>query len=454
MSDIFISYAREDRPRAEAIAKALEEHGWSVWWDRDIRAGKNIASVIEEEIGKARCVVVLWSATSVRRDWVNDEAREGNERGILVPVLIENVRPPLGFRSMHAADLTGWERDAGAPAFRRLCSDIEALIGAPAKAAGAAMPPAAGLVSAPVPEKAKPLQPQDRFVTEWMRAPAPVFGRRWVLAVVLLAALACAGYLASRPPASNKIASPPLTLPSDAQTIPKETYVRIEPGQFQMGAAPLDTEADGDEKPRHPVRITKGFWLGATPVTIADYKRFVGERPQFKMPDAPTFNPNWSKTDHPIVRVTWDEAKAYCEWAGGRLPTEAEWEYAARGGKDGLKYPWGNAITPENANYSGSKWNGTSPVGSYPPNAWGLYDMAGNVLEWVADWYGEHYYGTLPLDKPVDDPRGPQSGTMRVLRGGSFNVVSRYLRAAYRYSYAPGVWFYSIGFRCVREVVP
>jgi hypothetical protein len=113
MSDIFISYAREDRPRAEAIARALEEHGWSVWWDRDIRAGKNIASVIEEEIGKARCVVVLWSATSVRRDWVNDEAREGNERGILVPVLIENVRPPLGFRSMHAADLTGWERDAG-----------------------------------------------------------------------------------------------------------------------------------------------------------------------------------------------------------------------------------------------------------------------------------------------------------------------------------------------------
>jgi hypothetical protein len=88
MSDIFISYAKEDRPRAEAIAKALDDHGWSVWWDRDIRAGKNIALVIEEEIGKARCVMVLWSATSVLSDWVNDEARAGNERGILVPVLI------------------------------------------------------------------------------------------------------------------------------------------------------------------------------------------------------------------------------------------------------------------------------------------------------------------------------------------------------------------------------
>jgi len=134
MSDIFISYAREDRPRAEAIAKALEAHGWSVWWDRDIRAGKNIALVIEEEIGKARCVVVLWSAVSVRRDWVNDEAREGNERGILVPVMIEDVRPPLGFRSMHAADLTAWQRDGKSPAFARLCADIEALIGPSVKA--------------------------------------------------------------------------------------------------------------------------------------------------------------------------------------------------------------------------------------------------------------------------------------------------------------------------------
>jgi formylglycine-generating enzyme required for sulfatase activity len=437
MSDIFISYAREDRPRAEAIAKALEEHGWSVWWDWNIPAGKTFRQVIQEQLDKARCVIVLWSATSIASEWVIEEASEGNDRGILVPVLIANVRPPLGFRSMHAADLTGWERDAGAPAFRRLCSDIEALIEAPAKAAGATMPPAAGLVSEPVPEEAKPLQPQHRFVAEWMRAPAPVFGRRWMLAVVLLAALVCAGYLASRLPVGNKTATPPLT-----------AYVRIEPGEFQMGATPEDAEAGGDEKPQHPVRITKGFWLGATPVTVAAYKRFVGERPQFKMPPAPSFNPDWSKLDHPIVRVTWDEAKAYCEWAGGRLPTEAEWEFAARGGKDGLKYPWGNAITPGNANYIASKWNGTSPVRSYPPNTWGLYDMAGNVWEWVADWYDEHYYATMPLAKPVDDPRGPQSETMRVLRGGSFNYVTRFLRAANRGRNAPGGRYYDVGFRC------
>jgi formylglycine-generating enzyme required for sulfatase activity len=176
------------------------------------------------------------------------------------------------------------------------------------------------------------------------------------------------------------------------------------------------------------------------------------------MPPAPDFNPDWSKPDHPIVRVTWDEAKAYCEWAGGTsggLPTEAQWEYAARGGQDGLKYPWGNQIAPENANYRGSKWKGTSPVRSYPANGWGLYDMAGNVWEWAADWYDRDYYGTLPLDKPAEDPRGPDRPTgVRVLRGGSFDGDSRYLRATNRVRNVPDSRLTLIGFRCVREVVP
>ena len=466
MNDIFISYAREDRTRAEAIAKALEDHGWSVWWDRDIRAGKNIVSVIEDEIAKARCVVVLWSATSVRRDWVNDEAREGSERGILVPILIEDVRPPLGFRSMHAADLTAWERDAGAPVFLRLRADIEALIGVPAKVAQEALSAPEGPAPDPVPGKVTPRKREHRFVTEWMPAAARTLGGRWALGGVLLAALVGAGYLVvSRLP--KHIPTGPAmeqltnraTQQSGAQTNLKDglSYVRIEPGEFQMGATPGDTEARPDEK-RHPVRITKAFWLGATPVTVAAYKRFVAERPQFKMPPAPDFNPDWGKPDHPIVRVTWDEAKAYCEWAGGAgggLPTEAQWEYAARGGKDGLKYPWGNEIGTGNANYTGSKWKGTSPMRSYPANAWGLYDMAGNVWEWVADWYDENYYATLPSDRPADDPRGPDHETrVRVLRGGSFDDVTRSLRAAYRNWYEPVSWVGYFGFRCVREVVP
>jgi formylglycine-generating enzyme required for sulfatase activity len=392
MSDIFISYARKDHARAEAIAKALQDYGWSVWWDRNIRTGETFRRVIREEIRKARSVVVLWSEQSVDNDWVHEEASLGKRRNILVPVLTDDVELPLGFGSIQTADLTRWAGDAMSPSFRRLCSDIAALIGAPATAPKAA--------------KEQPITPA--------------------------------------PPQSGAHANPTDGL----------SYVWIAPGEFRMGATPGDAEARADEKPRHRVRITKGFWLGETPVTVAAYKRFVSERPDFKMPLAPDCNPRWSKEDHPVVRVTWDEAQAYCAWAGGRLPSEAEWEYAARGGENGLKYPWGNEIAPENANYSGSKWKGTSPVRSYPANAWGLYDMAGNVWEWAADWYDKDYYASLPSDKPPEDPRGPESGKVRVLRGGSFYFDTSYLRAAVRVRLAPDLRDLSVGFRCVREVVP
>jgi formylglycine-generating enzyme required for sulfatase activity len=240
--------------------------------------------------------------------------------------------------------------------------------------------------------------------------------------------------------------------PSGVRTNPKDglSYVWIAPGEFWMGATPGDTEAQTEEKPRHLVRITKGFWLGETLVTVDAYKRFVNERRHFKMPEAPSFNIDWSNPNHPIVRVPWNEAKAYCEWVGGNLPTEAEWEYAARGGRDGLKYPWGNEITPENANYLGSKWKGTSPVRSYAANAWGLYDMAGNAREWMADWYDRDYYGTLLSDKVVEDPRGPDHKSReRALRGGAFVKVPSVLRVSNRDGNAPGLSDDSIGFRCL-----
>jgi formylglycine-generating enzyme required for sulfatase activity len=172
----------------------------------------------------------------------------------------------------------------------------------------------------------------------------------------------------------------PKPLPASA----KDGYVWIPPGEFWMGAVPGDDEADSDENPRHRVRITRGFWMSEVPVRVAECERLHGKSNQSSQPD------------HPVVNVTWLEAKAWCEWSGGRLPTEAEWEYAARGGQDGLKYPWGNEITPANANYDVSKRKGTSPVKSYPPNNWGLYDMAGSVWEWVGDWYAETCYQTLP----------------------------------------------------------
>ena len=133
MAHIFLSYASEDRDRARAIAVDLEALGWAVWWDHRLQAGKTFAGVIESEIKKAGCVLVLWSKASISSRWVRDEANEGLERGVLVPVLIDAVAPPMGFRSIHAADLIGYQGDPTSPGFRQLVSDLTALL-APAAA--------------------------------------------------------------------------------------------------------------------------------------------------------------------------------------------------------------------------------------------------------------------------------------------------------------------------------
>ena len=184
--------------------------------------------------------------------------------------------------------------------------------------------------------------------------------------------------LSSAPAASTAKQSTEIE-PGTTKDNPQEglKYVWIPPGRFLMGAVPGDNEAQDDEKPRHPVKITKGFWLGRTPVTVEAYQRFViatgGE-----MPAPPRFNPQWKHGDHPIVKVSWEDAERYCQWAGGRLPTESEWEYAARGGKEGLIYPNGNELTDKDAKYGGG---GTSSVATFPANGFALHDMAGNVRE-------------------------------------------------------------------------
>jgi hypothetical protein len=179
MSDIFISYASEDRPMAERTAKALEAQGWSVWWDRNIRAGKRFSEVIQEEIGKARCMVVLWSEKSVQRDWVIEEAEEGKKRGILVPVFVDNVQPPWGFRLVQAADLTRWPGDSEAPAFQRLCSDVSDLL---------------GRVAQPVAEK-PPGPVKQEYHTEWAMSRGSM-SRRWMIPAVATGVAVMLGWAA------------------------------------------------------------------------------------------------------------------------------------------------------------------------------------------------------------------------------------------------------------------
>jgi formylglycine-generating enzyme len=247
---------------------------------------------------------------------------------------------------------------------------------------------------------------------------------------------------------------------------------RIPAGDFLMGAS----DAEEDQRPVHRVHLSD-FLIGRFPVTQDEYARFVrasghpvpavrelpliaagGRDTVFLELAAPYIwteaKPPAGYGTHPVVLVTFDDAMAYCRWLSGeiqrdvRLPTEAEWEKAARGGVDGQRYPWGNDIDPTRGNFltdpSVKRQRGTRPTGTYPPNAYGLYDMCGNVWEWVSDWYAADYYGS----GQVQDPGGPGSGDMRIVRGGAWvNDDVSMLRCSHRHKVPPDTYAYSVGFR-------
>ena len=220
-------------------------------------------------------------------------------------------------------------------------------------------------------------------------------------------------------------------------------YVWIPPGTFMMGCSPGDSACAPDEKPLHQVTITKGFWMGQTQVTVGAYKRFMRAKGR-QMPDAPALNSGWVNENMPIIWVSWDDAHDYCMWAGGRLPTEAEWEYAARAGSTESRY----GPIDEVAWYSDNSGGKIQEVGQKRANGFGLYDTLGNVWEWVNDWYDENYY----KNSPSQDPAGPTSGTLRILRGGSWDYNAANVRVSGRDSLMPpGASNYN-GFRCGGDV--
>jgi formylglycine-generating enzyme required for sulfatase activity len=227
-------------------------------------------------------------------------------------------------------------------------------------------------------------------------------------------------------------------------------WVRIRAGRFTMGCTEGDPDCSDREKPPHEVRITKTFLIAATETTNGQYRQCV-KAGACKVPQKGNAFSDDTKGDQPVVFVDWKESSAFCEWVGGRLPTEAEWEYAARGGVAGWRYPWGNEITRDDASFAGTgerdRWKKTNPVKSFRPNVFGLYGMAGNVWEWCADWFdAESYRGS-----PVNDPKGPATSEERVLRGGCWNSSSKLLRVSAR-AHEPGTGDERFGFRCVRNV--
>ena len=236
-----------------------------------------------------------------------------------------------------------------------------------------------------------------------------------------------------------------VTLADNERVNPQDTlrYVWIAPGDFLMGCSPGDNNCADPEKPAHRVTLSKAFWIGQTEVTAGAYKRFV-EATNGKMPPvSPKVDRGWRKDTFPMVEVVWDEARQYCTWAGGRLPTEAEWEYAARGGSPQARYGDLDAIAWSKNNAR----NLTHAVATRLANGYGLYDMLGNVWEWVNDWYDPKYYQSGAAQAPP----GPASGQEKVLRGGSWIVDPNLLRVSNRYSIKPDARSDYFGFRCVWE---
>jgi formylglycine-generating enzyme required for sulfatase activity len=205
-----------------------------------------------------------------------------------------------------------------------------------------------------------------------------------------------------------------------------------------------DGTGEDDEHPQHTVYLDE-YWIDRTEVTNAQY-RWCVEAGACTAPVCETYD-DAAKSDHPVVCVSWYDAQAYCKWAGRRLPTEAEWEKAARG-TDGRAYPWGND-SPDciKAQYGGCAGDtvavGTKPAGVTP---YGALDMAGNVWEWVTDWYDADIYAQLPRE----NPQGSVSGPTRVLRGGSWNFAADLIRVANRYWSMPDAGNVYFGFRCAR----
>ncbi len=218
------------------------------------------------------------------------------------------------------------------------------------------------------------------------------------------------------------------------------TLVYVPEGEFEMGSE----DGESDERPVHTIYLD-AFWIDQTEVTNAQYNACV----QSGACEQPYIDDS-NYDDHPVVYVGWYDAQDYCEWAGRRLPTEAEWEKAARG-TDSRTYPWGETISCSQANYGGcGDFPQTSPVGYYGEKGaspYGVYDMAGNVWEWTADWYGNNYY----QGSPSSNPTGPDSGSSRVLRGGFWGSNKWKARSAFRNFYNPDFSNNFNGFRCARS---
>ncbi len=275
-----------------------------------------------------------------------------------------------------------------------------------------------------------------------------------LLGIVLLIFLAGGGYFAV-----NKFFTKAPAPPGSQENDKRFTgMLLIKGGWTKMGSE----DGQEDERPIHDVQIDS-FYMDVTPVTNSQFQQFVNETKHITDAEKASEEYDWQRyassdrADHPVICISWNDAVAYAKWADKRLPTEAEWEYAARGGLIGERYPWGKDDAPKHANFGNSDLAGaslieevplpTKPVKAYPPNGYGLYGMAGNVWQWCSDWHEKTYY----FNSPETNPQGPTKGKAKVLRGGSWYTDVSKIRVSARNSDTSDGRQYDFGFRCAKS---
>ena len=388
----FICYARQDKNFARKLASDLRQNGVRIWMDElDIPPGVRWDDAVEDALESAGRLLIVLTPQSISSESVKDELNYALDENLpIVPVLRQPCKIPYRLRRLQRVDFS-----------------------------------------------------EDKNYNDNLQR--------------LLASVGIKPEVLTQPDTSEKNLAPAKIEfdPNDLDAYAKQmdaAMAFIPAGEFLMG----DNNGENNEKPEHRVKLD-AFYMDSYLVTVAQYQRFLNTNPKHKKPDK--WDQQLQNPRRPVVYVSWHDATAYATWAGKRLPTEAEWEYAARGGFTGLdgkpkyKYPWGSdEIDESKANY-GNQWSSDwkqgagkylKEVGSYEPNAFGLYDMAGNVWEWCADWYGQY------SDRDEVNPTSPQSGTLRVYRGGSWSSYARSVRSAYRHYWTPDIRYDFLGFRCAR----
>ncbi|MDX2032706.1 MAG: SUMF1/EgtB/PvdO family nonheme iron enzyme [Blastocatellia bacterium] len=442
---IFISYAREDQARIEALYRRLQEAGYQPWLDRDhILAGQKWEPVIKAALKQSDFVLVCLSATSInKRGFLQEEIKQALEHARqkldddvwLIPARLDDCDVPEALADIQWVDL--FDAHGVEDLLRALAHQLRRMgRTAPSRSSGSKAQPAPLPISTP----------GELFNTVKLDDSGKIVERTQGQARLFIDVL-----------------SPEV----------KVEMIELPGGEFWMGSTEAEAQKALSERrrwnkdakeewftresPRHRVKLAP-FLIGKYPVTQAQWYEVMG--------DLPAIDENFQGDNRPIVNINWEEATAFCRELTRRtnhqyrLPTEAEWEYACRAGST-RPFAFGPTITPEIVNYDGNFPYGKAPKGEYRrktipvgslgvANAFGLFDMHGNVWEWCSDWFGAEYYKECHKQGVVSDPQGPVRGSFRVFRGGSWGNGAVYCRSADRSDAAPGIRYDVIGLRLVR----